>query len=417
MKNKLPFLLFIFLFLAKNADAQRNVLNRLLNENKEKFTKTLANPAAYEVQIIYTQIDRDAQNTPHFKSFEFNADSTFYFYPASTVKLTCSVLALEKINRLKRTISELDKSTPYRMDSVRRMQIPFAQNPLAKNALPSIEEDIKEVLIVSDNFAYNHLFDYLGRDYINENLAKKGFTNTRIMHRFSIPGIDNRFTAPMTFFDKNNKILLRQGEQVSVNQYVNKQTHLLKGVGYWNDKDSLIEKKFDFSGKNYYSLHDQQKLLKTIMFPESVPAKQRFELTDEDYKFLYKYMGIYPRESQFPSYDSTYYDGYCKFFMYGDGKEKRPENVRIFNKVGDAYGYMIDNAYIVDFEKGVEFMLSAVILSNEDGIFNDGKYEYETVGTPFFGNLGRIIYDYECKRKKKNTPDLSKFKVFGAFNR
>ncbi len=411
MKNRL-LLCFLFSFFSINTNfAQRNVLTRLLTENKDKFAKILANPSAYEVQIIYTQIDRDAQNVPHFKSFEFNADSTFYFYPASTVKFACSILALEKINRLKRTIPSLDKSSVYRMDSVRNLQIPLSQNPLAKNMLPSIESDIKEVLVVSDNFAYNHLFDFLGRDYINENLAKKGLTNTRIMHRFSIPGIDNRITAPMTFFDKNNKILLQQGEQVSVNQYVNKQTHLLKGNGYWNSKDSLIQGKFDFSGKNYFSLHDQQKLLKNILFSETVPANQRFELTEDDYKFLYKYMGIFPRESQFPHYDTTYYDGYCKFFMYGDGKEKRPENIRIFNKVGDAYGYMIDNAYIVDFEKNVEFMISAVILSNEDGIFNDGKYEYETIGTPFLANLGRIVYDYECKRKKKNIPNLSKFKI------
>ena len=128
----------------------------------------------------------------------------------------------------------------------------------------------------------------------------------------------------MTFFDKNNKILLKQGEQVSVNQYINKQKNLLKGNGYWNEKDSLIQKQFDFSSKNYFSLHDQQKLLKTILFPEAVPAKQRFELTDEDYHFLYKYMGIFPRESHFPHYDTSYYDGYCKFFYVRRWQGKSP---------------------------------------------------------------------------------------------
>jgi hypothetical protein len=97
--------------------------------------------------------------------------------------------------------------------------------------------------------------------------------------------------------------------------------------------------------------------------------------------------------------------------MYGDGKQQRPNHIRIFNKVGDAYGYMIDNAYIVDFENNIEFIVSAVILSNEDEIFNDGKYEYDTVGMPFFGNLGRVLYDYELKRKRKNKPNLSVFKL------
>jgi hypothetical protein len=266
-------------------------------------------------------------------------------------------------------------------------------------------------MIVSDNYAYNHLFDFLGRDYINQKLQEKGYTNSRITHRFSIPGIDNRFTAPMVFSDEKNNILLRQGEQVSVNQYVNKQKGLQKGKGYWNSKDSLINAPFDFSTRNYFSLFDQQQMLRAVLFPETVAAKQRFDLTDDDYQFLYKNMSILPQESRFPTYDTSYYDGYCKFLMWGDGKETRPKNIRIFNKVGDAYGYMIDNAYIVDFEKNIEFMLSAVILCNEDMIFNDGKYEYEQIGSPFFGNLGRVVYDYEIKRARKFQPNLTKFKL------
>jgi Beta-lactamase enzyme family len=409
MLKKIFFLLVIFL--SDVAHAQKNVLMQLLNANKDKFGHILANPAAYEVQIIYTQIDRDANNVPHFKSFSYRADSTFYFYPASTVKYACSLLALERINQLKKAIPTLSKSTPYAMDSTRAMQIPFRKNPLAADGLPSLEQDIKEVLIVSDNYAYNRLFDFLGRDYINEKLAKKGYTNTRILHRFSIPGIDNRFTAPMTFQESGGKILYRQGEQVSVNQYVNRQKGLMKGLGYIDGRDSLVKKPFDFSGKNYFSLHDQQAMLKAVLFPDALPAQNRFDLTPEDYDFLRRYMSIFPQESRFPTYDTTYYDGYCKFFMYGDGKEKRPDHIRIFNKVGDAYGYMIDNAYIVDFEKKIEFIVSAVILSNKDGIFNDGVYEYDENGMPFFGNLGRVLYDYECKRKRKNIPDLSAFRL------
>ncbi len=406
-------LTFIFFLTLKNENfAQKNVLTKLLEQNKTFFGKITENPERYEVQILYTQIDRDANNQPTFKTFGYRADSTFYFYPASTVKYACSLLALEKINQLKRAIPSLSAETPYRMDSVRRQQIPFSQNDLSENKLPSISEDIKEVMIVSDNFAYNHLFDFLGRDYINDKLAAKGYTNSRFMHRFSIPGIDNRFTAPMTFFqEKDKKIVLQQGEQVSVNQYVNKQKSLLKGKGYWNGNDSLVLGAFDFSGKNYFSLHDQQLMLRATLFPNTVPVKNRFDLTNEDYQFLWKYMSIFPRESRFPHYDTSHYDGYCKFFMYGDGKQQRPDNIRIFNKVGDAYGYMIDNAYIVDFENNIEFIVSAVILSNEDEIFNDGKYEYDSVGMPFFANLGRVLYDYELKRKRKNKPDLSIFKL------
>lgn len=64
---------------------------------------------------MYTQIDRDAQNKPHFKTFTYRLKPHEYFYPASTVKLPAALLALEKLNNLK--ISNLNKDTPLRIDS------------------------------------------------------------------------------------------------------------------------------------------------------------------------------------------------------------------------------------------------------------------------------------------------------------
>jgi hypothetical protein len=75
-----------------------------------------------------------------------------------------------------------------------------------------------------------------------------------------------------------------------------------------------------------------------------------------------------------------------------------------------AYGYLNDVAYIVDFEKNVEFMLSAVIHVNKNQIYNDGIYEYDQIGLPFLANLGRVIYNYELNRVKKHLPDLSNFR-------
>ena len=90
-------------------------------------------------------------------------------------------------------------------------------------------------------------------------------------------------------------------------------------------------------------------------------------------------------------------------------KMLRKKGYRIFNKVGEAYGFLIDAAYIADYNNNVEFMLSAVIYCNSDGIFNDDKYDYDIVGLPFMKHLGQVIYDHELKRKKKVIPDLTTF--------
>ncbi len=56
-------------------------------------------------------------------------------------------------------------------------------------------------------------------------------------------------------------------------------------------------------------------------------------------------------------------------------------------------------------------MLTAVINTNTDEVYNDGLYEYETIGYPFMQHLGKAVYDYEVQRPRKIKPDLSAFKI------
>ena len=98
----MPKLLF-FLFISMSAFAQKssNILEQLLLSHPDKFKKLTDNSAKYRLQILYTQIDRDAKNKPTLTTYSYRSDSNEYFYPASTVKLAASVLALEKLNSLK----------------------------------------------------------------------------------------------------------------------------------------------------------------------------------------------------------------------------------------------------------------------------------------------------------------------------
>jgi hypothetical protein len=166
----------------------------------------------------------------------------------------------------------------------------------------------------------------------------------------------------------------------------------------------------DFTTHNRMQLEDLQQLLQSVLFPLSVPEYKRFDLTSEDYRFLYQYMSELPSESKYPHYDSTeYFDSYTKFFMFKAEKLKPPNYIRVFNKPGWSYGFLTDVAYIVDFKHKTEFMLSACIYTNRDGVLNDDKYEYDSIGYPFFKELGNIIYEFERDRKRKHQPDLTAF--------
>ena len=173
----------------------------------------------------------------------------------------------------------------------------------------------------------------------------------------------------------------------------------------------MINEPFDFTEHNNIPLEDYQQLLQSVLFPASVKRKQRFQLSDDDYKFLYQYLSQYPSETPDPKYDTAkFYDGYVKFF-FRNSSHRMPANIRVFNKVGWSYGFLTDASYVVDFQNKVEYMLTATVYVNSDEVLNDGRYEYNTLGYPFMYGLGQAIYNYELKRARKFKPDLSNFKI------
>ena len=395
--------------------SSRVIENQFLVENlmkryPSKFRNILKNRDTLEVQIIYTQINRDSLNRPHFHSYYFHVDSTNYFYPASTVKLPLVLLALEKLSRLH--VNGLDKFTPMYNDSVYSGQLWARKDTTSASGMPSLAHYTKKILLVSDNDAANRLYEFVGQKEVNENLKSKGY-NMRILHRLERPlkPDQNRHTEAVRFVNHDTLIF---SQPMLVNEdSIKPPRKVLKGIGHVNNESRLVGKPFDFTYKNSYPLQEQQEILKAVLFPEFTDPKRRFNISEDDRRLVMKYMSQLPRETRHPAYykDKVYVDSYCKFMMLGDGKKPIPDHIRIFNKVGDAYGYLLDNAYIVDFNNNVEFMLSAVINTNLDGIYNDGKYGYHKLGYPFMKNLGRTVYKYELKRKRQRQPDLSEFKI------
>lgn len=395
--------------MAQQIDSTYLVL--LLQKNPELFGQILKHPTHHEVQILYTQIDRDKNNIPHFKSFGYRLDPTWYFYPASTVKLPTAIFALEKINELK--IDGLDKNTPLRIDSAYERQTSVRTDSSSENSLPSIAHYIKKVLLTSDNDGHNRLFEFVGRAEINDKLKKHGSKYSRIVNRLAIgdKGIWAKHTNPFTFY-KDDQIIYKQDAQYDPKDYeMPWLKNTVQGIAYMNAADELVHEPWSFEGLNVYALADQQLMLKKLLFPEAFPVKQRFNLTEDDYRFIYYYMSRSPQEVTYPKYDANeFWPTYSKFVYFGRDKSISSfQNIRSFNKYGDSYGYNIDNAYIVDFEKGVEFLVSVVVQSNQNGIYNDGIYEYETVTYPFLKNLGEVLYQEELKRPKLIKPDLKRF--------
>lgn len=374
------------------------------------FQEVILNPDTYRLQIIYTRIDRDKRNVPTFTHYYFHVDSTEYFNPASTVKLPLALLSLEKLNRLKKP--GVTKWTAMQFDSAYRSQTKEWHDPTAQNGFPSIAHFIKKALLVSDNDAYSRMYEFVGQQTTNRSLHAKGYQDTRITHRFvRMTPDENRHTNPVRFIRENGTLIYAQ--PAAFNQDAFDFRRIAKiGKGYLTASDSLVHEPFDFTTRNKYPLEAFQQTLQSVMFPQSVPARQRFNLTDSDYTLMRQYLSQFPGETNYPKYDAEqYYDSYVKFFFRDSLHRTLPEGVRVFNKVGWAYGFMTDASYVADFKNRVEFMLSATIYVNRDEILNDNQYEYESVAHPFLYQLGQTIYQHELKRPRQNRPNLNEFQI------
>ena len=387
--------------------ADTTFLPLLLKNNPSYFDDILKNDKDWNVQIIYTQINRDANGIPNLAHHYFNVNAGNYFYPASTVKLPIVLLALQKLNALKD--KGINMNTTMLTETAFTGQTAVFNDPSNTDGRPTIAHYIKKILLVSDNDAYNRLYEFLGQEYINAEMKKKGYASVQILHRLNIflTEEENRNTNPVKFYDADSKLLYEQPQQKNSAKYSLRKDSL--GKGYFK-ADKLITTAMDFSKKNRVSLDDLHKILISLVFPDKVKATERFDITEEDRLFVLKYMSQYPTESLYPPYaadTANYWPAYCKFLLYGAEKGPLPEGIRIFNKVGDAYGHLIDVAYIADFKNKIEFFVSAVIYCNSDGILNDDKYDYKTIGLPFMKKLGKVIYDYELKRTYKIKPDLT----------
>ncbi|WP_158011063.1 serine hydrolase [Hymenobacter lapidarius] len=371
------------------------------------MTRIATNPQ-YELQIIYTQINRDAQNRPTFTPHTYHLNPRQYFNPASLVKLPVAILALEKLNNLnkpgvtRRTI--MATGTAYRCQT----PVPFAA-PADSDRTATVGNYIKRMLLVSDNFAYNRLYEFLGQRPLNARLAQLGYPNARITRRFApCDTTANRHTNPISFHTPQGNTIYREPAKFNPVPYTSPLGRVLQGRAH-QAGGRIIPEPYDFTTANHLPLADITTLLQSILFPTSVPATQRPNLTSSDYSFLRYYLHATPHQSGFSSYATAqYFDAYKKYLYYGRSPDIPHQSaLRIYNIVGMSHGYLADVAYFADSLHRSEFMLSAILYVNKDGIINDGAYEYDSIGLPFLAQLGHQIQQFEAQRPRHYRPNLT----------
>lgn len=380
-------------------------LDSLLRANMPNFAQVFANQEKFKLQIIYTQINRDKKNKPSFIDHNLNT-SDKYIYPASTIKLPISMLALIKLDEL-----GIKRSFAMVTDSAFFCQKKISKDSTSESGYPTIENYIKKMFLVSDNSACARVYEFVGHDYAHQKLKALGYKNIRLFNRLDgqCPGDTSKITPPVYFIDANKDTVLKQpltfASETLKHPVADSKIGKMK-IG----KNQFVSK--DFSRHNYLSPTDLHSIMKKLVFNEYLGKKEKLFISNENRTFMLKYLAFYPKESEHPKYDKkTFYDSYKKYFLYGSSIATiKQDSIRVFNIVGRAYGFLIDCAYIVDFKNKIEYLLTACIYVNEKNTIGSGKYEYDKIGLPFLKELSWSLYHFEKKRVKDFEADLTEFK-------
>lgn len=345
------------------------------------------------VQIVVGRLEQGRDGRLVLRQVGYRADAE-YFYPASSVKTFAAVAALERLAELRAATGlPIDRDTPLAYHPLFEGETLETEDPthLAGGTI-TVGHEVRKLAIVSDNESFNKLYELVGQDGLARSLARAGLTEPRLVHRLSEvrSAEENRRMPRIDFRGDGFEYTLpeRVSEPLDPPPPV---PGLLVGSAYLSG-ETRVEQPMDFSAKNRISLAALQRGLCKLVRPDADCGGAPFALDEDDRAFLVRAMTEYPRESADPRFDTAAYpDHWGKNLLPGLKRVLPQERWKIVNKIGRAYGFSTDNAWVEDRATGRGMFVAATIYTNADGVLNDDHYDYETVADPFFAALGEVV--------------------------
>lgn len=365
-----------------------------LLQKEPTLAKVLAAGKEHRLQILLAEPVVRADGSVGLVRSQLG-DAQQYFYPASAIKLCGAIAALLQLNEHNRA-----HGTAHGLLTQFTVETAFAGDVRLDTDASNVDggrltlgHTLRKMLLVSDNAAYNHCYELCGQDGLNRTMWEAGFPSTRLWHRLSESRTpeENRRTRPLS---------LRTGDVATA--WPARDCGLELKNDLWHDLDvgtgyvqggKVVTTPMSFAAKNAILLQDLQDVLVEVVRPELDTGKRGFPgLTLRQRAFLVQALGELPRESPNPRYDpAKVADHVCKFVLRGVRKVIPAEHLRVYDKIGRAYGFSIENAYLEDTRTGRGFFLAIVLYTNPDGVLNDDQYGYEELADPFLDGVGEVV--------------------------
>ena len=348
--------------------------------------QVLAAPETYRFQVLYSVVKEGAK--PALERHGWRADAE-YFFPASSMKVPIALAAYDRMNALRKA-----GKTGFSRDAT--MQI-YPSSGSGAPATTSLARETWRALIVSDNVSANRLLAVTGHREVHETCFGLGLSSTRVRTGFATgeelapAEVSPRVVVGGVELPARKSTLVLPASDAK---------QLDVGAAYIDDKGRRVNAPMPFKEKNAMKLEHLQDALIRILRPELLPAKPNTiyapspadAAPNEDVAYLREALGTLPSESGLAGYDRNIVADYpLSPFLRGIERVRARGKFQIFQKVGQAYGFLIHNAYIVDKATGKSFFLIAAIYANADGVLNDDIYNYDTVSFPALADVGEAF--------------------------
>jgi hypothetical protein len=347
----------------------------------------------HRVQVLLATVENDAKGRPTLARRGWRVDRE-YFYPASAIKLCAAIAALEELDARRVKEPRLSEDVAIVFHPLFAGEEIEQKDPthLADGTI-TLRQEIKKLFLVSDNAAFNRLYEFVGQDRLAEHLERAGLSSARILHRLSESRTeDENRRAPRIDF------LLAGDERVTIPERTSRlKVTDLRAPGIKVGTASVegtkrIDGPMSFARKNSIALVELQDALAKLVRPDLVLDGEPYAITDEQRAFLLATASAYASDSRDPRYPREQYpDAEYKFLLPGLEKVAPKAAWKITDKIGRAYGFSVENAWVVHVPSGRGMFVAATIYTNADGVLNDGVYEYETVADPFMTALGELV--------------------------
>ncbi|HVJ92129.1 MAG TPA: serine hydrolase [Labilithrix sp.] len=349
-------------------------LERVLRKNS-KLAPLVDQAAELRMQVLVSVVSPDGRGWQKREGFRVDAE---YFYPASAIKLCSAVAALETLTELRESgAADLDVEAGFLSDAVTKR----------RGTVTSVANLVSGALVMSDNDASNDLFDLAGFDGVHERMWRLGLSTFRMRHRLGAGFGDIRVSPRVELLTGTRPVALpaREGK---LDVEKNDQEGVLVGDSYLSG-GVLVEEPMSFAEKNRISLADLQELLIAVMKPElrSTPGPR---LGPAERELLVTSLSTLPSSRGLKASA----DAEHKPFLAGLSRVIPRGKLTLASKSGRAYGFLVENAYVLDERTGRSFFLAATLYANSNRRLNDDTYDYREVAYPALADLAEVVARY-----------------------